>query len=123
MLILAKKPGFQVAGTTRLNQRMTLLPGARLGPYEITGAIGAGGMGEVFRARDTKLNRDVAIKVLPREMLHDPQFRGRFDRELKIVAGLEHPAIVPVYDVGEEDGQPYFVMRFMTGGSLSDLIA
>ena len=56
-------------------------------------------------------------------MMHDPQFRARFEREIKMVAGLEHPSIVPVYDVGEEDGQPYFVMRFMTGGSLSDLIA
>ena len=67
------------------------------------------------------LTREVAIKVLPREMMHDPQFRARFEREIKMVAGLEHPSIVPVYDVGEEDGQPYFVMRFMTGGSLSSM--
>jgi len=62
----------------------------------------------------------VAIKVLPREMLHEVQFRTRFEREAKTIAMLEHPAIVPVYDFGEEDGQPYFVMRYMTGGSLSD---
>ena len=62
----------------------------------------------------------MALKVLPREMLHDPQFRTRFEREAKTIAMLEHPAIVPVYDFGEEDGQPYFVMRYMTGGSLSD---
>jgi serine/threonine-protein kinase len=96
---------------------------SKIGRYEVKSELGRGGMATVYRAYDPSFDREVAIKVLPREMLHDPQFRGRFDRELKIVAGLEHPAIVPVYDVGEEDGQPYFVMRFMTGGSLSDLIA
>jgi serine/threonine protein kinase len=79
-------------------------------------------MATVYRAYDPSFDREVAIKVLPREMLHDPQFRSRFERELKIVAGLEHPAIVPVYDVGDEDGQPYFVMRYMNGGSLSNQI-
>jgi serine/threonine protein kinase len=80
-------------------------------------------MATVYRAFDPSFDREVAIKVLPREMMHDPQFRLRFDREVKMVAGLENPSIVPVYDVGDEDGQPYFVMRFMTGGSLSDRIA
>lgn len=79
-------------------------------------------MATVYRAFDPSFDREVAIKVLPREMMHDPQFRSRFEREIKMVAGLEHPAIVPVYDVGDEDGQPYFVMRYMTGGSLSDWI-
>ena len=95
---------------------------SKIGRYEIKAELGRGGMATVYRAYDPSFDREVAIKVLPREMLHDPQFRGRFDRELKIVAGLEHPSIVPVYDVGEEDGQPYFVMRYMTGGSLSNLI-
>ena len=96
---------------------------SKIGRYEVKSELGRGGMATVYRAYDPSFDREVAIKVLPREMLHDPQFRGRFDRELKIVAGLEHPSIVPVYDVGEEDGQPYFVMRYMTGGSLSDQIA
>ena len=79
-------------------------------------------MATVYRAFDPSFDREVAIKVLPREMLHDPQFRSRFEREIKMIASLEHPSIVPVYDVGDENGQPYFVMRFMTGGSLSDVI-
>lgn len=92
---------------------------SKFGRYEIKSELGRGGMATVYRAYDPLFDREVALKVLPREMLHDPQFRSRFDRELKIVAGLEHPAIVPVYDVGEEDGQPYFVMRYMNGGSLA----
>ncbi len=79
-------------------------------------------MATVYRAKDPSFDREVALKVLPREFLHDPQFAGRFSREIKTVAKLEHPAIVPVYDVGEEDGQPFFVMRYMPGGSLSDWI-
>jgi serine/threonine-protein kinase len=92
----------------------------KIGRYEIKAELGRGGMATVYRANDPRFEREVAVKVLPREMLHDPQFRTRFEREAKTIALLEHPAIVPVYDFGEEDGQPYFVMRFMTGGSLSD---
>lgn len=95
----------------------------KIGRYVIKSELGRGGMATVYRAHDPLFEREVALKILPREMLHDPQFRSRFEREIKMVASLEHPSIVPVYDVGEEDGQPYFVMRFMTGGSLSDLIA
>jgi predicted Ser/Thr protein kinase len=91
-----------------------------IGRYEVKSELGRGGMATVFCAHDPSFDRDVAVKVLPREFLHDPQFRGRFEREIKTVAQLEHPAIVPVYDVGEDDGQPFFVMRQMTGGSLSD---
>ncbi len=94
----------------------------KIGRYIIKSELGRGGMATVYHGFDPSFDREVAIKVLPREMLHDPQFRQRFDRELKIVAGLEHPAIVPVYDVGEENGQPYFVMRYMNGGSLADQI-
>ncbi len=79
-------------------------------------------MATVYRAYDPSFDREVAIKVLPRELQHDPQFHERFKREIKTIASLEHPAIVPVYDVGEEDGVPYFVMRYMTGGSLSTWI-
>jgi tRNA A-37 threonylcarbamoyl transferase component Bud32 len=94
----------------------------KIGRYIIKSELGRGGMATVYRGFDPSFDREVAIKVLPREMLHDPQFRSRFEREIKMVAALEHPSIVPVYDVGDEDSQPYFVMRYMTGGSLSDLI-
>ena len=94
----------------------------KIGRYIVKSELGRGGMATVYRAHDPSVDREVAIKVLPREMLHDPQFRSRFEREIKMVAALEHPSIVPIYDVGDEDGQPYFVMRYMTGGSLSDLI-
>jgi serine/threonine-protein kinase len=95
----------------------------KIGRYEIKSELGRGGMATVYKAYDPRFEREVALKVLPREMLHDPQFRVRFEREAKTIAALEHQAIVPVYDVGEEDGQPYFVMRCMTGGSLADIIA
>ena len=88
------------------------------GRYQIISEIGRGGMATVYQAFDPRFEREVAIKVLPREFLHDPQFRMRFEREAKMVAGLEHASIVPVYDFGEEDGQPYIVMRYMGGGSL-----
>ncbi|MCP4362091.1 MAG: protein kinase [Chloroflexi bacterium] len=92
-----------------------------IGRYEIKEQLGRGGMATVFRAFDPRFKREVAVKVLPRAlMLDDIQFRARFEREAETIAALEHPAIVPVYDFGEEDGQPYLVMRLMTGGSLAD---
>jgi len=95
----------------------------KIGIYEIKSELGRGGMATVYRGYDPRFEREVAVKVLPPELLHaDPQFRARFEREAKIIAKLEHPSIVPVYDVGEENNQPYFVMRFMNGGSLSDRI-
>src|SRR5690349_10737822 len=95
----------------------------KIGIYEVKSELGRGGMATVYRAYDPRFEREVAVKVLPSELLHaDPQFRLRFEREAKIIAQLEHSAIVPVYDVGEADGQPYFVMRYMNGGSLSDRI-
>jgi serine/threonine protein kinase len=95
----------------------------KIGRYEIKAELGRGGMATVYRGYDPRFEREVAVKVLPPELLHaDPQFRLRFEREAKIIAQLEHPSIVPVYDVGEEDNQPYFVMRFMGGGSLTDRI-
>ena len=95
----------------------------KIGYYEIKSELGRGGMATVYRGYDPRFEREVAVKVLPPEMLHaDPQFRLRFQREAKIIARLEHPSIVPVYDVGEENNQLYFVMRFMGGGSLSGRI-
>ena len=92
----------------------------KIGRYKVIAELGRGGMATVFRASDPNFEREVAIKVLPKAFLHDPQFRVRFEREAKMVATLEHSAIVPVYDFGEEDGQPYIVMRLMTGGSLEE---
>ena len=95
----------------------------KIGIYEIKSELGRGGMATVYRGYDPRFEREVAVKVLPPELLHsDPQFRVRFEREAKIIAQLEHPSIVPVYDVGEENNQPYFVMRYMKGGSLSERI-
>ena len=94
----------------------------KVGRYKIKSELGRGGMATVYRAHDPSFNREVAIKVLPREMLHNLLTRSRFKRELKLIAALEHPAIVPVYDVGEDDSQPFFVMRYMSGGSLAEMI-
>lgn len=94
----------------------------KIGRYEVKAELGRGGMATVYRAYDPSFDREVAIKVLTREFLHDPQFRERFKVEIKTIAALEHPAIVPVHDAGEDDGVPYFVMRYMMGGSLTDQI-
>lgn len=92
----------------------------KIGRYIIIAELGRGGMATVYRANDPHFDREVAVKILPRTFLHDPQFRARFEREAKTIAALEHNAIVPVYDFGEEDGQPFIVMRLMTGGTLAD---
>ncbi len=95
----------------------------KVGRYKIKSELGRGGMATVYRAFDPISNREVAIKILPRELTNNLITRARFKRELKLIASLEHPAIVPVYDVGgEDDHQPFFVMRYMSGGSLSDMI-
>jgi serine/threonine protein kinase len=86
---------------------MKLSSGARLGPYVISGPIGAGGMGEVYRARDTRLERDVAIKILPERLAADPAARARFERESRAVAALSHPNILAIHDVGIEGDTPY----------------
>ena len=90
----------------------------KIGRYKIKEELGRGEMGTVYRAFDPSFNREVAIKVLPIELMRNLKTLARFRRELKMIALLEHPAIVPVYDVGEENGQPYYVMRYMSGGSL-----
>ena len=95
----------------------------KIGRYEIKSELGRGGMATVYRGYDPRFEREVAVKVLPPELLHsDPQFKLRFEREAKIIAQLEHSSIVPVYDVDTDGDQPYFVMRYMTGGSLSERI-
>lgn len=93
-----------------------------IGRYQVKSELGRGGMATVYRAYDPQFKRDVAIKILPKEFLHDKEFRARFEREATTIAALEHPAIVPVYDFGEQDGQPYLVMRYMGGESLKERI-
>jgi serine/threonine protein kinase len=94
----------------------------QIGRYEIKSEIGRGGMATVYLAFDPRFKREVAVKVLPSEFLHNVQFRTRFEREAHAIASLEHPAIVPVYDYGEEQNQPFLVMRYMPGGSLAEKI-
>jgi hypothetical protein len=101
-------------------QHMRLAAGTRLGPYEIQSAIGAGGMGEVYRGRDTRLDRAVAIKVLRPDVAADPAFRARFDREARTISQLDHPNICPLFDLGEHDGVAYLVMPLLDGESLLD---
>jgi serine/threonine protein kinase len=101
---------------------MTLPINSRLGPYEIRSTLGAGGMGEVYRARDTRLNRDVAIKVLREDDAASSESRSRFEREARAVAALNHPIIVAVYDFGVEAGQQYIVSELIEGESLRALL-
>jgi len=99
-----------------------MIPGACLGPYEIVALIGAGGMGEVYRARDTRLGRDVAIKVLPAEFASDPDRLRRFEQEARAVAALDHPNILALYDVGSHEGSPYLVTQLLEGESLRETL-
>jgi TolB-like protein/Tfp pilus assembly protein PilF len=101
---------------------MTLFPGTKLGPYEIQSPLGAGGMGEVYRATDTKLGRDIALKVLPAEMAQDPERLGRFRREAKALAQLDHPNIVTIHSVEECDGIHFLTMQLVDGLPLDRLI-
>src|ERR1051325_549272 len=98
---------------------MPLQPGTKLGPYEILSAIGAGGMGEVYKARDTRLNRTFAIKVLPSHFSDNDEMKARFDREAQTIAGLNHPHICVLHDVGHQDGTDYLVMEYLEGQTLA----
>ena len=102
---------------------MTLNSGTRIGPYEILSALGSGGMGDVYRARDTRLHRTVAIKVLSSDLAGDPELRGRFEREARTIAALDHPHICAVYDVGDQDGVHYLVMPHLEGETLAQRLA
>jgi len=101
---------------------MTLAAGIKLGRYEIRSQLGAGGMGEVYRARDEKLNRDVAIKVLPASLSQDTERLRRFEQEAQAVGALNHPNILAVYDVGTHDGAPYIVSELLEGEELRDAL-
>src|ERR1700694_5394032 len=98
---------------------MALTPGTILGPYEILAPLGAGGMGEVYRARDTRLERTVAIKILPAQLSTDPVRKQRFEREAKTISSLNHPHICVLYDVGSQDGVDYLVMECVEGEALA----
>jgi eukaryotic-like serine/threonine-protein kinase len=99
---------------------MALPPGAKLGPYEVQSLLGAGGMGEVYRARDSRLKRDVAIKVLPRALSVDPDRLRRFEQEALATAALNHPNILAVFDIGTSEGSPYVVSELLEGETLRD---
>jgi eukaryotic-like serine/threonine-protein kinase len=99
---------------------MAFSTGARLGPYEVLSSLGAGGMGEVYRARDTRLDRTVAIKVLPEHLARNPDLRQRFEREAKAVSGLNHPHICVLHDIGHQDGTDFLVLEYLEGESLHD---
>src|SRR5258708_21267236 len=97
---------------------MALTSGTRLGPYELVSPLGGGGMGEVYRARDTRLERDVAIKVLPTNLSSDPSLRQRLEREAKAVSKLSHPHICTLHDIGHQDGVDFLVMELVEGETL-----
>src|SRR5262245_4062907 len=102
---------------------MALSPGSRLGPYEILSPIGAGGMGEVYRARDPRLGREVAIKVLPASLSSDADRLRRFEQEAKAAGVLNHPNITAVYDIGTHNGAPYVVQELLEGETLRAALA
>src|SRR5436190_43474 len=102
---------------------MALSPGTRLGPYEITAEIGAGGMGEVYRARDTRLKRDVAVKVLPDAFANDPERIARFQREAEVLASLTHPNIAAIYGFESSEGTCALILELVEGETLADRIA
>src|SRR6266567_4009765 len=109
-------------GMSARRSTMTLRPGTRLGSHEIVGPLGAGGMGEVYRAQDSRLGRAVAIKVLPQHLANDPQARSRFEREARTLAALSHPNILAIHDFGSDQGVFYAVTELLEGGTLRDRI-
>jgi serine/threonine protein kinase len=102
---------------------MRLEPGSRLGPYEILGPVGAGGMGEVYRARDTRLGREVAVKVLPADLLRDADRLARFEREARTASALNHRNIVTIHDFSSREGEAWLVMELIRGESLRTLLS
>src|SRR5215467_9772348 len=102
---------------------MALNPGTKLGPYEIQAPLGAGGMGEVYRARDTRLDRTVAIKVLNSSIASSAELKQRFEREARVISRLNHPHICTLHDVGHQDGTDFLVMEYLEGQTLAERLA
>src|ERR1700688_5029174 len=102
---------------------MTLPAGTRLGPYEVLGPLGSGGMGEVYLAKDSRLRREVAVKVLPERLAQDPQALARFEREARAVAALSHPNILAIHDFGKDGEITYAVMELLEGETLRARLA
>src|SRR5208283_3939260 len=119
--------GWSTPGTTRCHRYnrhhpMTLISGTKLGPYEVESLLGTGGMGEVYRARDTRLQRTVAIKILPAHLSSSPDLHARFEQEAKSISGLQHPNICVVHDIGSQDGVDFMVMEYVAGRTLDRVI-
>src|SRR5262249_41640312 len=110
-------------GVLLYDSPMPLTPSTRLGHYEIVAPLGAGGMGEGYRARDTRLGREVAVKVLPQHLSANSDLRARFEREARTVSALNHPHICVLHDVGRENGTDFLVMELVDGESLADRLA
>src|SRR3954468_1687771 len=110
----------RLRGPIWYSRAMPLAPATRLGPYEILAPIGAGGMGEVYRARDTRLGRDVAVKVLPAGVSENPDARARFEREARVASSLNHPNICVLHDIGRHGDTDYLVMEMVDGESLAE---
>jgi len=106
-----------------MGRRMPLAPGTKLGPYEIQSPVGAGGMGEVYRARDTRLGRDVAVKVLPEQLAADPELKQRLEREAKAISSLNHPNICTLHDIGTQEGTSFLVMEYLEGQTLAERLS
>ena len=122
--LLGDLPGALMTGSMgQTPTHQVLVPGRRIGPYEVVALLGAGGMGEVYKARDTRLDRTVAIKVLLARVDHDPQARERFEREARAVASLNHPHICTLHDVGHEQGIDFLVMEFLEGETLASRLS
>src|SRR6185295_5784221 len=102
---------------------MALAPGTRIGNYDVLSSIGVGGMGEVYRAHDSRLGRDVALKILPSDVASDPERRRRFEQEARAASALNHPNVVHVYDVGGHDGNVFMAMELVEGRTLRDVAA
>ena len=102
---------------------MTLQPGTRLGSYEITSPLGSGGMGQVYKAKDLKLDRDVAVKVLREDLASDPERLRRFEQEARAASGLNHPNIIHIYDIDMHGSTPYIAMEYVEGNTLQEILS